>query len=794
MPYIFPVWNGSASAEKTPLAYSGEEQRYTLKIEYPKAPEKLCLVPGEQPCMVYGMSISNGHGTALPCCSSNGSRRAQGFVFTGGSPYMQFAVEPGEKAFSVSVKICELPDSKTAEAVLALLDDPDTSVSDVMTLVEAVGEASRQMRSLDKLRLHYTTAIDQREDYKRQTEHWKNAYNTISSSEFWRLTYPARRILDLIKYGLKKNRATYLLGKTIISIRRSGLKQTIKKIRARLFKKKSAGELKFRISGSMRRLQSNTVFPRDIKVSVLVPLYNTPIVFLKEMIASVQDQTYANWELCLADGSDEKHSDVGETAARLARSDKRIKYRKLEKNLGISENTNACIEMSTGDHIALFDHDDILHPSALFEVVRAICDKNADMVYTDENTFSKTPEDAYCPHFKPDYSPDTLRSYNYICHLTVFSRKLLEKVGGGFRKEFDGSQDYDMILRLTEKAENIVHIPEILYYWRAHGQSVASDISAKPYTIVAAKKALTEHLDRVGLAGTVTDSAIPSTYRIKYDIKGEPLVSIIIPTKDHISDLKKCLDSIIGRSTYKNLEIVIVENNSTDPETFSYYESLKDEPRIRVVVWKHEFNYSKINNFGAGFCNGEYYILLNNDIEIITPGWIEEMLMFAQRRDVGAVGAMLYYPDDTIQHAGVILGIGGVAGHSHKYFKRGDYGYASRLTIAQDLSCVTAACLMTSRRVWEQVGGLNEKYAVAFNDVDLCMRIRAAGYLIVWTPYAEAYHYESKSRGLEDTPEKQRRFQSEVLRFHEDWDKELSAGDPYYNPNLTLEHEDFSLK
>ncbi len=793
MPYIFPVWNRPASAEKTPLAYSDEEQRYTLKIEYSSVPEKLCLVPGDGVCMVYGLSITDGHGAVLPCCSSNGSRRAQGYVFTGSSPYMQFAVEPGEKAFSVSMKICELPDKKTAEAVLALLDDPDTSVSDVMTLIEAVGAAARQIRSFDKLKMHYCTAIEQREDYKRQAEHWKNAYNIISTSQFWKLTYPARRILDLVKSGMKKNKATYLLGKTIISIRRSGLKQTIKKIRAQLFKKKSAGKLEFRISNSVRKLQSNTVFPRDIKVSVLVPLYNTPVVFLKEMIASVQDQTYANWELCLADGSDDKHSAAGEIVSKLARSDKRIKYRKLEKNLGISENTNACIEMSTGDYIALFDHDDILHPSALFEVVKAICSKNADMVYTDENTFSKTPEDAYCPHFKPDYSPDTLRSYNYICHFTVFSRKLLDKVGGGFRKEFDGSQDYDMILRLTEKAENIVHIPEILYYWRAHGQSVASDISAKPYTIVAAKKALAEHLDRVGLEGTVTDSTIPSTYRIKYDIKGEPLVSIIIPTKDHISDLKKCIDSIIGKSTYRNLEIVIVENNSTDPQTFSYYESLKDDPRIKVVVWKHEFNYSKINNFGAGFCNGEYYILLNNDIEIITPDWIEEMLMFAQRRDVGAVGAMLYYPDDTIQHAGVILGIGGVAGHSHKYFKRGDYGYASRLTIAQNLSCVTAACLMTSRRVWEQVGGLNEKYAVAFNDVDLCMRIRAAGYLIVWTPYAEAYHYESKSRGLEDTPEKQRRFQSEVLRFHEDWDKELAAGDPYYNPNLTLEHEDFSI-
>ena len=451
-------------------------------------------------------------------------------------------------------------------------------------------------------------------------------------------------------------------------------------------------------------------------------------------------------------------------------------------------------EMATGDYIALFDHDDLLHPAALYEMMKAICEEDADFIYTDENTFQKTPADAYCPHFKADFAPDTLRSYNYICHFTAFSKKLLDKLGEGFRSAFDGSQDYDMILRLTEQAQKIVHIPKILYYWRCHVNSVASNISAKPYTIDAAKRALQEHLQRNGLKGQVLDSAIPSTYRIAYEIEGNPLISILIPNKDHVDDLRKCINSIREKSTYSNWEIIVIENNSTEEKTFGYYEELKKDSRIQVVVWKDAFNYSAINNFGAQSAHGEHLLLLNNDVEIITPDWIEQMLMFSQRKDVGAVGAMLYYPDDTVQHAGVILGIGGVAGHAHKYFHRGDYGYMSRMTIAQNYSCVTAACMMMSRNVWDEVGGLDEGLKVAFNDVDLCMQIRKAGYLVVWTPYAELYHYESKSRGVEDTPEKQKRFQGEVLRFQDRWGKQLQEGDPYYNPNLSINREDFSLR
>ena len=623
----------------------------------------------------------------------------------------------------------------------------------------------------------------------------EQSYATVSNAFFWKITKPGRAVMDGVKKIAGKNEHLDLGLKTVKWTLRYGPKEAGS--RRKQYKAERSRRLAAATWPSEEELakQREEKFPKDIKFSVLVPLYNTPERFLREMIESVQNQSYQNWELCLADGSDAEHADVGVISKKYARKDKRIKYKKLEKNMGISGNTNACIDMATGDYIALFDHDDILHPSALYEVMKAICEKDADFIYTDENTFHDTPKDAYSPNFKPDFAPDTLRSYNYICHLSVFKESLLKKAGGGFRAEFDGSQDYDMVLRLTEKAQHIVHIPKILYYWRSHEQSVASNISAKPYTLDAAKKALTEHLKRVHLEGTVSDSRIPSTYHIQYLIKGNPKVSIIIPNKDHVDDLAKCVNSIIEQSTWKNWEIIIVENNSSEAQTFQYYKQLTaKEKRIRVITWKKEFNYSAICNFGAKEAKGQYLLMLNNDIEVITPNWLEEMLMFAQRKDVGAVGAMLYYPDETVQHGGVILGIGGIAGHAHKYFNRGDYGYMSRLSIAQNLSAVTAACALIRKSVWDEVKGLDEGFAVAFNDVDLCMKIRKAGYLIVWTPYAELYHYESKSRGLEDTVEKQKRFAGEISRFKKKWGKELEAGDPYYNPNLTLDREDFGIK
>ena len=603
---------------------------------------------------------------------------------------------------------------------------------------------------------------------------------------------PLRRITALIK--------RLAIGRTLVYLKKNGLRATVYRVL------KGAGPMPvdkrklkkiaedYYISAQRREQEENAQFSKDIKFSVLVPLYNTPDSFLKAMIESVQAQTYKNWELCLADGSDSEHSFVGEICKKYAGKDERIKYEKLEKNLGISENTNACIRMATGEYIALFDHDDLLHPSALYEVMRAICEHGADFIYTDENTFSEEPRDAYNPHFKPDFSPDTLRSYNYICHLSAFSRELLDSVGY-FRSEYDGSQDYDLILRLTEKAKRVFHIRKILYYWRAHKNSVAQDVGAKPYTVTAAKKALAAHLERCGLKGEVLDSSVPTTYHIKYEIDGNPLISVIIPNKDHTDDLDICLKSLYEKSSYKNFEVIIVENNSTEKETFEYYEAIAQKHgNIKIVKWEGNFNYSAINNFGVNYAKGEFILLLNNDVEIINGSCLEEMLMFAQRKDIGAVGAKLYYSDDTVQHAGVILGLGGTAGHAHKHFGRSHPGYMARASIAQNLSACTAACLMMRRDVFDEVGGLDENFEVAFNDVDLCMKIRKKGYLVVFTPYAELYHYESKSRGNDSTPEKLERFRGEIDRFKEKWQNQLDDGDPYYNPNLTLTRDDFSLK
>ena len=540
-------------------------------------------------------------------------------------------------------------------------------------------------------------------------------------------------------------------------------------------------------------MQRQQGFPRQIKFSILVPLYNTPEDFLKEMIESVQAQTYSNWELCLADGSDAAHPQVERIVMQFQQRDNRIKYRKLEKNFGISGNTNACIEMAAGDYIALFDHDDLLHPSVLYENMKAICEQGADFIYTDELTFQGTTKNITVAHFKPDFAIDNLRANNYICHFTVFQKSLLDKTGL-FRSECDGSQDFDMVLRLTEQAQKIVHIPKPLYFWRSHAQSVASSVGAKPYVIQAAKKAIGDHLDRMGLKGEVLDSVVPSMYRLKYEINGRPLVSILIPNKDHVSDLRKCIVSIQEKSSYPNYEIIVIENNSVEEKTFQYYQILERKPNIRVVQWNGKFNYSAINNFGYTFAKGDYILLLNNDTEVISPDWIQEMLMYAQRSDVGAVGVKLYYPDGTIQHGGVVLGVGGVAAHLHCNRPKEDVGYMGRLIYAQDLTAVTAACMMIPRKVWEQTKGLDESFEVAFNDVDFCMRIRQLGYLIVFTPFAELYHYESKSRKADDTPEKRARFVGEVERFQARWAKELEAGDPYYNPNFSPNDANFTIR
>ena len=546
-----------------------------------------------------------------------------------------------------------------------------------------------------------------------------------------------------------------------------------------------------------RRREEETVFPREIKISVLVPLYNTPEKFLREMIDSVVTQTYKNWELCLADGSDDKHTDVGRICQEYIEKDSRIKYQKIEKNLGISGNTNVCFSMATGNFIGLFDHDDVMHPSLLFECVKTVCEKDADYVYTDEATFtSPNLDDLIVLHFKPDYSPDNLRANNYICHFSMFDADLLKKTGL-FRPEYDGSQDHDMILRLTEEAKHVCHIPKILYYWRSHPNSVAADIGAKTYAIDAAKRAVHDHMrDYYGIEVEVESTrAFPTIFQIKYPINGEPLISIVIPNKDHVEDLRRCITSIEKKSTWKNYEIVVVENNSVEQSIRDYYKELERDPKVKIVTYEGGFNYSSINNVGVKETKGEYLLFLNNDTEVISPDWMEQLLMYAQRKDVGAVGAKLYYADNTIQHAGVVIGLGAhrSAGHTHYKMPREHLGYMGRLCYAQDVTAVTGACLMVKKSIYEEVDGLDESFTISLNDVDLCLKIREKGYLNIFTPFAELYHYESKTRGMEEG-EKLRRYERECAHFRDKWKEQLDAGDPYYNPNFSLDYSDFTLR
>ena len=539
--------------------------------------------------------------------------------------------------------------------------------------------------------------------------------------------------------------------------------------------------------------QRNKTFAFEPKISIVTPVYNTKEEFLVDMIESVINQTYSNWELCIADGGS-KEGYIKEKLLYYSKKDERIKVEILSENRGISGNSAKALSLASGDFVTLLDHDDMLPPFSLYEVVKVINENpDADFIYSDEDKVSEDGSRRFDPHFKPDWSPDTLRSYNYAIHLSVFKKELIDNVGG-FREGYDGSQDYDLILRATEKAKEIIHIPKILYHWRTHKASTAGGPSAKMYAGDAGKKALEDHLYRLGLDGTVEDGLFLSSYRVHYDMIDCPKVSIIIANKDYADDLRKCINSIIKKSSYKNFEIIIVENNSSERKTFELYEELKKNDSIKIINWERPFNYAAVNNYAVNYSAGDILLFLNNDMEVINSDWLEAMVEHIQRRDVGAVGAKLYYPDDTIQHGGVIIGIGGVAGHAQKYFKRNDFGYFGRLKITQNLSAVTGACLMIRKDVFSEVGGFDERYILAFNDVDLCLKIRQKGYFIIWTPYAELYHYESKTRGFEDNVEKQKRFKEEIDLCLEIWSNFLEKGDPYYNPNLTLEKEDFSIR
>ena len=537
--------------------------------------------------------------------------------------------------------------------------------------------------------------------------------------------------------------------------------------------------------------QKNEKWKRKPLISIVVPVYNTPQVFLRQMIESVQNQSYSEWELCIGNASPENKE--MKKILEEYKKDARIKEVEIPENKGISQNTNRAMEIASGELIGLLDHDDLLAPNALYEIAKAVNEHpDAEVIYTDEDKVTTDLKEHFQPHLKPDFNLDLLRSNNYICHFFVASRDLIKRVGG-FRPEFNGAQDYDLILRCTEQAKQIVHIPKILYHWRVHKASTADNPASKMYAFDAGKRAIEEQLIRCRTKGTVQHTKDLGFYRVKYEICGEPLVSIIIPNKDQSEALKKCLDSIREKTSYRNYEIIIVENNSEEPETFAFYKKIAGE-KIKVVTWEGEFNYSAINNFGVRHARGDYLLLLNNDVEIINGDWLTEMLSHCQRKEVGIVGAKLYYPDNTIQHAGIIIGIGGVAGSVFVGLPRAFSGYLHKASIQLDLSAVTAACMLVKRSVFEQVGGLEEKLKVAFNDVDFCLRVREKGYLVVYDPYAELYHYESKTRGAEDTKEKIRRFQTEIEYMRSHWIGLLKKGDPYYNCNLSLTKWDYSLK
>lgn len=540
-----------------------------------------------------------------------------------------------------------------------------------------------------------------------------------------------------------------------------------------------------RVSRQELFAQRKTKFSYAPKFSVVVPLYHTPATFLKDLVRSMMYQSYANWELCLVNASPE---DVHLTSLleNWAMRDKRIRVIRLEKNLGIAQNTNAGIEASTGEFIAFLDHDDFLEPDALFCYVDALNkDKTIDVFYSDEDKTDEYAAHYFYPHFKSDFNIDLLHANNYMCHFLAVRKSLVDTVGG-LNEKFDGAQDYDFVLRLTENTKKIYHCPRILYHWRCSNQSTAASQGNKMYAIHAGKAALNAHYKRIGWNARAQEGAVDGWYQTKFTLKEEPLVSILIPNKDHTDDLDVCLNSFFERADYQNYEFIIIENNSVLPETFAYYEKIeKEHDNVKVVYWEAGFNYSAINNFGFKFAKGDYIMLLNNDVELITPDIFQSMLGFCMRPEVGIVGAKLLYNDHTVQHAGVLVGAGGLADHVFKGIHEDDPGYMGRAISSQDVSAVTAACLLVKRSVYEEVGGLEEEFQVAFNDVDFCLKVRKAGYLIVYDADVKLFHYESKSRGMEDTTDRFIRFGNEMMLLNSKWDILSTFVDPYYNPNLS---------
>lgn len=532
-------------------------------------------------------------------------------------------------------------------------------------------------------------------------------------------------------------------------------------------------------------------FPSQPKISIVMPVYNVDEIWLKKCINSILKQYYGNWELCIADDcSTKKH--IRPLLESYRKKDPRIKVVYRTENGHISRATNSALELVTGEFVALMDNDDELPPWALYEVVKCINQHpDADLIYSDEDKLDTNGERTD-PHFKPDWSPESFLSSNYISHLGVYRKTILDQIGG-FRPGYEGAQDYDLALRFTEQTDHIYHIPRILYHWRIIEGSTSMGASQKNYAYLAGKKALEDAVKRRGYRAMVEEVEDVPYYNVNFQPNRDSLISIIIPTRDKADVLRRCLESIYEKTTWKNYEIIVVDNNSEEKATFRLFEEYQKKENFKVLRMEIPFNYSKLNNAAVKEAKGDLILLLNNDVEVITEDWLERMAGEAQRKEIGAVGAKLYYPNDTVQHAGVVLGVGGVANHAFATAVKADAGYHARLRIRFNYSAVTAACLMVRREVYDQVGGLEEELQVAFNDVDFCLKILKAGYRNLMVPDAELYHYESLSRGPEDNPEKMARFLREIKYMEDHWN-DLLKNDPCYSPNFSLEMPSFQIR
>ena len=596
-------------------------------------------------------------------------------------------------------------------------------------------------------------------------------------------------MMNRVKDRLSPDSLIYRAGSFVHCIFQEGWKVAVRREREKRQELRARKDraLNSRLPAAERERQEREIFPRDLCFSILVTLRNPETAQLKQLLKSVTDQTYSRWELCLADGSDGDRREAGDFFRAAAKGDSRIRYWRRKPGTDAAKWTAEWLEETAGDVFLTMGQDDLLHPSALYYAARVICDEQADLTYTDEARYRRESREMISPKYKPDYAPDSLRGNPYLGRGLFFSRELAKRCGDAAAQALSRGDDYDLMLRLTEQAEWIRHIPRCLYFRPAETVAETNGNTEKT--------ALESHLRRMSMKGTVQAGAVAGTWRIRYEIEGTPMISVVIPNRDHAEELRRCIRSIREKTSWKNYEILIIENNSTEQETFALYKEIEKQKGVRVLEWTKPFNFSAINNFAAEKARGQYLLMLNNDTEVLSPEWMQEMLMYAQRDDVGAVGAKMYYPDGTIQHAGIGVGLMHSAGHYHRRFDGWEPGYMGRLAYAQNLSAVTGACMMVNRKLYRNIGGMDESFPLVYNDVDFCLKLRREGYLIIWTPYAELIHDESKTRGSDtESPEKEAFFRKESRRFQNRWNEELTRGDPYYNVNLTLSREDFSPK